>query len=359
MKSLNENDNNFDNFRQIFETVSPRGSDEDFIEKVIQKSKQSEGLPMRKLKFNPMYGLSAALVAIVSVAGLVVLSLNVGYTDEDIIPKASSGALNSSRESRESETTDAVTDDSTFPESARTIFMPASEPGGEVVAVLVPELVKVEATNGKTGFCYQSDLDGYGYLPTSQEDAVDYMRRTTSEIYPGVFVSEERVIPVYAIDGETVIGEFIQGGGVSFTSLDYGDTYEEAFDFISKCEIVFVSDIPNEGAHILHMGFDDKVITFGDEYTYAAGKSAVLKEIIIFDDKIVAGILDDEDDPIGVGVIVENPPYKQNDNDRYDGAELRYFIVEFIEGGGGHEAYFELNNDIIVCGERMGGIYRD
>jgi hypothetical protein len=237
--------------------------------------------------------------------------------------------------------------------------MPASEPGGEVVAVLVPELVKVEATNGKIGFCYQSDLDGYGYLPTSQEDAVDYMRRTTSEIYPGVFVSEERVIPVYAIDGETVIGEFIQGGGVSFTSVDNGDMYEEAFDFISKCEIVFVSDIPDGAAHTLVMGFDDKVITFGDEYTYAAGKSAVLKELLIFDDKIVAGILDDEDDPIGVGVIVENAPYKQNDNDRYDGAELRYFIVEFIEGGGGYKTVMEFGNEIYVCGTRIGGLSID
>lgn len=64
-----------------------------------------------------------------------------------------------------------------------------------------PDLVAVEATNGKTGYAKASDLEG-GPMPTSPEDA---LARQEANKEGNV------TIPVYESDGITVIGEFTIG----------------------------------------------------------------------------------------------------------------------------------------------------
>ncbi len=64
-----------------------------------------------------------------------------------------------------------------------------------------PDLVAVEATNGRSGYVYASELAGY--TPTSPDDAAAWMAEHGDEV---------RIIPVYESDGETVVGEFHQGG---------------------------------------------------------------------------------------------------------------------------------------------------
>lgn len=71
-----------------------------------------------------------------------------------------------------------------------------------------PELVPCEGSDGTVGYCYLTDL--HGEPAKNPEEAMAYMQRLeerreemskTGEIYV-------RVIPLYAIDGRTVIGEF-------------------------------------------------------------------------------------------------------------------------------------------------------
>ena len=59
-----------------------------------------------------------------------------------------------------------------------------------------PDLVAVQATNGREGYAYARDLAGYE--PTSPADAVAWQR---------AHEGETRVVPVYLSDGETVVGE--------------------------------------------------------------------------------------------------------------------------------------------------------
>jgi len=61
--------------------------------------------------------------------------------------------------------------------------------------VVLPDLIAAMGTNGKEGYVYQKDLDGE--LPNNPEEAVKYMKRKTP-----------CKIPLYDIDGVTVIGEF-------------------------------------------------------------------------------------------------------------------------------------------------------
>lgn len=72
----------------------------------------------------------------------------------------------------------------------QTFGVSGSAPQGE------PDLVAVQATNGKAGYAYAADLEGS--QPTSPADA-------------GSNAGHGRTIPVYESDGSTVIGEFTVG----------------------------------------------------------------------------------------------------------------------------------------------------
>lgn len=70
-----------------------------------------------------------------------------------------------------------------------------------------PDLVAVEATNGRTGYAYARDLAGAeGPRFTSPADALAWQAA-----HQGTSVS----IPVYEADGETVVGEFVIGDGAA------------------------------------------------------------------------------------------------------------------------------------------------
>lgn len=60
-----------------------------------------------------------------------------------------------------------------------------------------PDLIEVEATNGKTGYALKTDLDA-GSASTPEEAAKLAASRPA-----------ERSIPVYESDGKTVVGEFL------------------------------------------------------------------------------------------------------------------------------------------------------
>lgn len=64
-----------------------------------------------------------------------------------------------------------------------------------------PDLIKAEATNGKTGYVRKVELDGQ--LPKSPSEAVAYSQRQ----------NESRTIAVFDSDGVTEIGKFTVGPG--------------------------------------------------------------------------------------------------------------------------------------------------
>lgn len=66
-----------------------------------------------------------------------------------------------------------------------------------------PDLVGVIATNGKEGYVYKEDL--FDYSPSCPEEAVKYMEVLKELNDQGIYF---QIIPVYAVDGETVIGDF-------------------------------------------------------------------------------------------------------------------------------------------------------
>ena len=68
---------------------------------------------------------------------------------------------------------------------------------------VLPDLIRVIATNGKEGYVYQKDLEGE--QPNNPSEAVEYMKRLKELNDQGIFT---RTIPVYESDGITVIGEF-------------------------------------------------------------------------------------------------------------------------------------------------------
>jgi len=67
-----------------------------------------------------------------------------------------------------------------------------------------PDLMSAYATNGRVGYVYVDELDGY--QPTSPADALRWQKEHGEE---------SRSVPVYESDGVTVIGEFIIEPGVS------------------------------------------------------------------------------------------------------------------------------------------------
>lgn len=66
-----------------------------------------------------------------------------------------------------------------------------------------PDLIAVIATNGKSGYAYRADMDVQPAFKTPA-DALAWQ-----ETHQGNSFS----LPVYASDGQTIIGEFIIGGG--------------------------------------------------------------------------------------------------------------------------------------------------
>jgi hypothetical protein len=68
----------------------------------------------------------------------------------------------------------------------------AKDDGGE------PDLIATYATNGRSGYAYADELDGY--QPTSPADALRWQEEHGDE---------SRAVTVYESDGETVIGEFV------------------------------------------------------------------------------------------------------------------------------------------------------
>ncbi len=71
--------------------------------------------------------------------------------------------------------------------------------GGEAVSYEdEPDLIKVEATNGKVGYCYRTDLEGPE--PSSPAAAVAQQKARGGRSV---------VIPVYQVDGVTQIGSFV------------------------------------------------------------------------------------------------------------------------------------------------------
>jgi hypothetical protein len=61
-----------------------------------------------------------------------------------------------------------------------------------------PDLIAALATNGKVGYVYKSDLDGPA--PSTPQEALSLQAASAGKT---------RVIPVYEVDGSTVIGEFL------------------------------------------------------------------------------------------------------------------------------------------------------
>lgn len=66
-----------------------------------------------------------------------------------------------------------------------------------------PDLVAVQATNGRSGYAYATEIEG----PTPTSPAEALAQQEANE-------GKSRSIPVYESDGETVIGEFVMGPGV-------------------------------------------------------------------------------------------------------------------------------------------------
>jgi hypothetical protein len=64
-----------------------------------------------------------------------------------------------------------------------------------------PDLIEAYATNGRVGFVRREDLTDP--LPTSLEEARQISARPP----------QSRAIPVYEVDGKTVIGQFVIEGG--------------------------------------------------------------------------------------------------------------------------------------------------
>ena len=67
----------------------------------------------------------------------------------------------------------------------------------------LPDFVGVIATNGKEGFIKKDDF-------RTQPMTLDQVRKLPTEVIDGkkVFVAPSRLVPVYASDGTTVIGQF-------------------------------------------------------------------------------------------------------------------------------------------------------
>jgi hypothetical protein len=65
-----------------------------------------------------------------------------------------------------------------------------------------PDLILAEGPDGTLGYVYASDLEG-DFVPQTPDEAISWQN---------AHIGEDRVIPLYAVDGETVIGEFVVSG---------------------------------------------------------------------------------------------------------------------------------------------------
>lgn len=78
--------------------------------------------------------------------------------------------------------------------------------------IILPELILTKGIDGTIGYVYKSDLDGE--QPQNPEEVLEYMKRLEERYEEMRQTGEEyvRSIPLYAEDGETVIGEVGIGG---------------------------------------------------------------------------------------------------------------------------------------------------
>lgn len=76
-----------------------------------------------------------------------------------------------------------------------------------------PDLIAAVGIDGTEGYVYQRDLDAE--KPNNPDEAVEYMKRYEERMEEMRRTGEMffRIIPLYAADGVTVIGEFGVGGG--------------------------------------------------------------------------------------------------------------------------------------------------
>jgi len=73
----------------------------------------------------------------------------------------------------------------------------------ETPDIVYPELFEAIGVDGTFGYVYTSDLNAD--TPNTPEEAVAYMKKIEEEIAKGV---TGRTMPLYEVDGRTVIGEF-------------------------------------------------------------------------------------------------------------------------------------------------------
>jgi len=71
-----------------------------------------------------------------------------------------------------------------------------------------PDLIACVGIDGIQGYCYITDLDGE--QPNNPEEALEYMNRLRERRQEMIKTGEQyvRIIPLYAEDGKTIIGEF-------------------------------------------------------------------------------------------------------------------------------------------------------
>lgn len=107
---------------------------------------------------------------------------------------------------------------------------------GETYNVMIedyPDLIGVIATNGKEGYVYKDELDGY--VPRSPEEAVEYMNVLKELNDQGIYF---QIITVYEADGKTVIGEFEKSIDIGL-SFDQTVGAEELEEIISAREKLY------------------------------------------------------------------------------------------------------------------------
>ena len=93
-----------------------------------------------------------------------------------------------------------------------TIKPPVTNDDLKVSEENTPDLIACVGIDGTEGYCYRTDLDGE--QPNNPEEAIEYMKRLEERYEEMRRTGEKyiRIIPLYAEDGVTVIGEYGIGG---------------------------------------------------------------------------------------------------------------------------------------------------
>lgn len=93
-----------------------------------------------------------------------------------------------------------------------TIRPPMTNDDMRVTEENTPDLIACAGIDGTVGYCYRTDLDGE--QPNNPKEAIEYMKRLEERYEEMRRTGEKyvRIIPLYAEDGVTVIGEFGIGG---------------------------------------------------------------------------------------------------------------------------------------------------